>query len=277
MRARGFSILELHVTLLLSVLLFIGALSAVRGLTEGKATLSRLMNEQRLALRARDLLERAMIGMDSHRLPLPPRVHRDGMIRSLHGAPLLPATGTSAAAPESDAITFLELAAPERLHSLGDGTYRRCGPPLVMQCGVLVTPEGLSEVTLEPVGRMHGGCQTFRFSLSDSMSVAPAESAPRHARLLLPMREHATVYISAEGTLRVARHCALRIIEQQPIADGAEALKLDLQPRAQGTLWELSAVLVSATQRHFSFHLAHRLARAPSLVTLLMPWEELRR
>ena len=211
-------------------------------------TLSREEVSHRFAVECLRLLQR----LDTHRLPIPPRIHPRGHLTFTDGSenPISRSIGPTAPSPTSDAITALELAPTEQLTVLQASTtspyqYYACRQgqtplPASVRSYVGLSADGMFEL----VGSRQAstpGCWTFVLSAQVSMSVPRApHGSPALVRTLIPVLSHYTLYVNRRNELRYLGHRGGVNDENQPLIADIGELSLHLSTNAAG-LFSLAA------------------------------------
>jgi len=217
--------------------------------------------------------------LDSHRLPVLPRVHSHGNIRFTNGLrnPIALTHGPTAPNPNSDAITALELSPSDRLtvlHASTSSPYQfyactqsRAPLPATVRSYVGLSADGMYEL----VGQRQvaaPGCWQFTLAEQPSMSVfAPTHSSPALVRVLVPILAQYTLYVNRRNELRYLGHRGAVNDENQPIASDIG----DVSFRVVKNMLGLTSLAARRKLGSHEFRLSHTniLSRLPPASFLL--------
>lgn len=242
-RQRGVTLLEIVVTVALSALLLTALSSSLATTTRAH----HISDQVLLARRVESLLEAELTKFtrdyDSHPLLLPPIVHAPGSIQFVDGAFNPVMQGDSAHTrphPRSEAISFLVLAWRDALTptSAQSGRTQFCSrysESLSLSQGQTLLALGIDGMwqvaihTLDPAGSV--GCYYLGLSSTDGIFLAGLPREARHTvRLIIPIVEEYTLYLSSDGELRYLGHRGKENIENQPIVSGLDSFHPVLLP-----------------------------------------------
>ena len=282
-KQRGFSTLELFVSLAISlpVLLMTAQLLHRSTMMNIKLKTEAAINSR--ALRLRSIMEDVMSDLDSHRLPVPVRVHSGAQINYADGQPN-PIMQHAELAPvaDSDAVTALRvdfqniLRVRSATYQTSGTRFEACHQPGVsldqdlIKNYLAVSADGMFELGGESVP-MPGDplCRYLILEPQVSMSLqTPATVRPENVRLLIPITKHYTIYIDRTGQLRLLGHRGAENIENQPLTGPYRGLSMHLQLTNERFSF-LKASLNSAKPRPLTISVHNQLARLPLMNILL--------
>ena len=247
----GFSLLETLVTTLITSLSLLTGVYLVSRLSPQLANYEQAESDLSAELLIIQLMKRVMRSLDSHRLPLPPKVHKGGSIRFSDGSPTPFSVG---AAHDSDAISYAHLESEKVLSVTecrvsGEATIirgclhaSRTASFKEIENFVLVSPEG---VTLVPgTVRGLGVCRTVVVYSSPSViGVQPPRPLPCSVQAIVPVLTLETLYLGQDGILRLVRTRGTKVIEQQPVAKLPFRMELTLHESTESNLLQLEVLL----------------------------------
>ena len=219
---------------------------------------------QRFAIESLKVLQ----NLDSHRLPIPPRIHHRGQIaftdRTVNG--VTRTAGPNRPSMLSDAITTIELAPVRRLTVLQAPPasaappfrYYACGtgpdplPPTVRSY-IGLSADGMFEL-VGPRQAGASGCAQFTLTATRSMSIeTPPGSSAALVRTIIPVLAHYTLYRNQRGELRYLSHRGEINDENQPIAGEIGELAFRLIPHSTG----LFALTAERRLRGYRYSVSH--------------------
>lgn len=206
---------------------------------------TRLAVERQLGgLRLRGIYSDLLEDLDSHRLPVLPRVHKQGQILFTSGAanPVMQAAHGRRPAAHSDAITGFRLdplrsqrvievsRQGEYFRYVGCRRFNTGFPANSYRSYAGLSVDGIVELTgqsLPHPGR--SDCRDFLLLAQDSMSFeSRAADYPGNIRLLVPISAHYTWYLDEKQRLRFLSHAGAANIENQPAGKLHGRISLDL-------------------------------------------------
>ena len=230
-------------------------------------------------------LQQAMDSLDSHRLDIPPRVHRQGRIAFTDGDPnpVVNLRTRNAPHPEADAISSLTLDLPA-LHDVFSLTgaspgavFAACpryGGPFSASSYegyVGLSADGLLALTGRAAAHPgRPGCRDFALTPAKSMTISPAP--PERillVRSIVPITAEYTLYLDLQNQLRYLAHSAADNIENQPMLSNLAGLKLELVRLADHGLYAMEGWLQPAHGPAAGFSLVNRLSRVSGAGLLL--------
>lgn len=233
---RGFTLLEFAVGMALSATIAAGVVMSARHAARAAIAINaanqRLDSANRLLSLAEAITSDKQLSAGLTPLPL---IHRSGQMRYLDGTAFGGLSPATAADPRSDAISSLRLRSEQllrvrryerngalyklRVCRLFDGAEPPAAVRSFMALGVdgsyeLVTP-GCNEITPP-----RSGCAVM--TLTDPGHSLLHAGAPSGAlNMLFPIRALRSFYLDRFGRLRQIGHCGERILDNQPVIEGA--------------------------------------------------------
>lgn len=234
-RCRGSSALEILVALPIALGLSAALVSTLHRSAAGTKEARRLESRELAILKTGVHLTRLMEDLDRHRFALSPRVHRNGIVTTANGAPLiLSRNARLAPGPGSDAISGIRLSL-ERTHDVetwaGGETIsaRACpryGTSLEGADRVAgLAPDGIFEYRVT-ASRPHFDCELVTLVPEEGVML---ESSPSSVPgTIVPIDSEHTLYVSSSDELRFVTHSGTRNVENQPLVEGISKLRLQL-------------------------------------------------
>lgn len=239
----GVSLLELVVGLLLLSLAFVVLLHSLRVSSKAQSTLSQKLAEEIILSRSEDALKQAVTALDSHRLNIPPRVHKNGSIRSTDGS-VFQLAGRFQPRRNSDAITAIELVPQHTLRIIelsesnqgvsivGCPRYRSRVSYTQYRSMLGLHPDGFLELPITSRSQSsYQNCLQLDLRFDRSLIVAGQLRAARGNILtLVPIKRVFTYYVDGDGRLRYLSTIGSTAIENQPVLAGLGKLALSIAP-----------------------------------------------
>lgn len=194
-------------------------------------------------LRIEALIQRNIDKVTSQRLVLGVRTHPEGRITLSNGTSI-ELSGELSPLSTSSALTTMELDL-NRLLVVRENTYQAPSISKVKACSAF--NRGAQDLALSVAQRFAGfslesnseflllssestgesGCRSLTLIREDSISLASSDLGLT-LRTLIPISEHATIYLSEQHSLRRLSHIGQNIAGNQPVADGIESFNCSL-------------------------------------------------
>lgn len=265
-RQLGMSLLEIIIGLLI-ITTVLASVSRVYQLLMRRYHLG--LTEQYLLHRLAQLADSITIALDSHPLPDLIRTHADGEMRYLDGSKI---NLNQPIASNSNAITlgrldFMETILNKKLtFSTGNVvTIDGCGlSPTLSEIVnfrrfLIFHPDGYSE-GLGALKKVSTNCVIGSLYLNKAILASAFHSVSSSTRasqiatsiFVVPLAELLTFYLDESGTVRLLNHEGERIIENQPLFNGAKELKFKLHQLKAGLLPALEIWVKTNQGREFT-------------------------
>lgn len=274
------------ISLLVSLTMGGIALVGVAGLLEGSShgvQANRFQRQQVSGLlTVHEVLHTVVLDRDSHRLQIPFRIHRNGIIRRTDRQlnDIAKDLSRDLSPARSDAVTTLSLDLSEslRVMTIGSRSGRNIdvfgcgvnssgelGDILDIKSWVALSLDSAAEVVAESVKRVSGGCLNVVGRLVPSMSLPPPEELGAiHAILMLvPIRRHGTYYFDRAGQFRFLGHRGANNNENQPLMGPIKGATLGLDLGTSNGQEMLIATLLVEQRTVLRERMHTRLARMP--------------
>jgi len=266
---RGAALLEFLVSVTLFSIGCVSAFASIHSLQKIRSYLQSHARRVHVEVRTASLLSQLVTDGDTHRLPSPFRLHREGTVTF---SDLTPHPYFSVKSLRGDVLTGYALSMIDAL-SVGtaSGGITACrttssGIPLSSFKSFLVMSiDGESEMTgtVRDIGQ---GCAIFNLTAGKSVSF-PQSATPPHA-VIIPILRHYSYAVDEENVLRYVAHAGEEIIEYQPLVDNASPMKLTVSYAPVPIITYHSHL--KRPPKHFSAFL-QRLSPFDTLVTLYVP------
>jgi prepilin-type N-terminal cleavage/methylation domain-containing protein len=288
---QGFSLLEFIIGTALSgvvMVLLTGLLQPTLKLTE---LLKSRKREFYTALRIEALFREAMEKVDTHRLPIFPRVHPRGDVQYADGTPHPLNARYDSLGPDvnSDAFTWVSVHTQSlrwvseitEVRKLQEGGYEidleECNStdlpiPNEERSLLGLSPDAVFELQVLS-RRIDRPCTYYTLRLTKSI-ILPNRVAD--GRILLTIRavfsveQIGTLYLDREDRFRLVSHSGEEIVENQPVLEDVKEIKLSFNSLADDTARLLTATLVFPSGRDRIMSFSHSLTRRSVLETLFL-------
>lgn len=280
----GLAALEVIVALGIMAPVIVGAMLTLHSATAAWAKVKARYELDLQQSRLMQHLEQAMAGLDSHRLPLLPRIHANGRITLTNGAALSVMTGAIERRPNpnSDAFTAIKLApidslwiterqiSGEFLDVNGCLQFRSKASLSQYRSFIGVSSMHLLELESRSISEPANGCYRLRLRAVESLSAqAVAIEALNFLQVVVPISEHFTIYQSNGLELRYIAHVGREIIENQPIIQSKSVFKLNFNLSVIPEIYELKATLLDQELAPREISLRNRLSRVSQINNLV--------
>lgn len=266
--SRGSSLLELIVALSIFLPLAVGLSYTYVGLS--KLLIKEIKEDKnvRSEYLLRGYARQVLFDLDSHRLPLYPRVHRRGQISRANGQELK-LSAIHEPASDSNAITGFELDLERTMY------VAQTTPIDVQLCPryqksiqsqqtefLAISAERMIEVTLKILEPSRGTlCKNIVIIGSGGMITEAQDlKDPKHF-FFVPIKRVYTLYRSIRSELRFLTHQGNRIVENQRISGSLKKMNLHLVETRLANTQVLEIIFSTKNMQKKQILLSHALAR----------------
>lgn len=236
-------------------------------------------------IKIRELTDTFSRDSDTHRLDIPPRIHRNGQVLFANNEMNQLSQSTSPNAPDSssDAMTNFSLSSMEYLKVLEvkrtalSFQYIACAAFQVPQPNddeqsfIAISADGPSYLfgTIRKI-RNRKGCFLLNLRQQVNMLLPIKENLiPLGVRSLIPIDREYTIYLSKKGELRYLGHKARKNVENQPLFGPLLQIHFTLSIRSPENLLLFGTQVLFSNEYGFSYASAAHLSRFSHLNLLL--------
>ncbi len=276
--SKGFSTLELVLSLALSSLIVSGTLALFFSLTNFSIEAEIRTEADYGLIRIKEEIAQIIAELDSNRLNITPRLHKAGKIKFTDGSfnPIMSLSPSAANYPatDADAVTSVAVRVLE-IHKVKDARlsgshyiflacprWKKLANPGAIRSFVAFSADGSFELTGGSDSADSSGCRNFSLLQQKSMSLNNSGS-PLNARILIPIERQYTLYVGSDRQLRYLGHAGASNIENQPLLEGVELFQVSLKEKPlvmsvfvkmmNGKKTELSQSALFAREEAFNF------------------------
>lgn len=276
--SKGFSTLELVLSLALSSLIVSGTLALFFSLTNFSIEAEIRTEADYGLIRIKEEIAQIIAELDSNRLNITPRLHKAGKIKFTDGSfnPIMSLSPSAANYPatDADAVTSVAVRVLES-HKVKDARlsgshyiflacprWKKLANPGAIRSFVAFSADGSFELTGGSDSADSSGCRNFSLLQQKSMSLNNSGS-PLNARILIPIERQYTLYVGSDRQLRYLGHAGASNIENQPLLEGVELFQVSLKEKPlvmsvfvkmmNGKKTELSQSALFAREEAFNF------------------------
>ncbi len=260
---KGYTLLELAVSLLISIILLGLCGQMLMQVIRSSAQLNKKINDERVFQIVRATFARPIHALDTHVLPFGLTVHPSGSILFADGTKNPVHNSNFPPDSTSNALSFIEPLSPFPL-SVVEGNIAsvkactavafalediRSNAKSFIALGVDGALE-LLPLELRSYGTTDSYCITARLQETQSMTIKRTTSN-FPPQLLYPLKTQATLYLDTQGTLRHLGHKGANNIENQPIIRGIKAIHIRASAFEGSTTLAISVELPSGSSAHW--------------------------